>query len=135
VNKTDLKKLIKPLVKECINEVLIEEGLLSNVVAEVTRGMQTGLVVEQNTQKLTQQAPQSGREATQKINEHREKLMKSIGADAYNGVDLFEGTNPMATHEVSEPKPGQIDLGSPVDPGVDISSLVGGASKMWDAMK
>ena len=135
MKKTDLKKLIKPLVKECINEVLIEEGLLSNVVAEVTRGMQTGLVVEQNTQKLTQQAPQSGRETTQKINEHREKLMKSIGADAYNGVDLFEGTNPMATHEVSEPKPGQIDLGSPVDPGVDISSLVGGASKMWDAMK
>ena len=50
MNKSDLKKLIKPLVKECINEVLIEEGLLSNVVAEVTRGMQSGLVVEQNTE-------------------------------------------------------------------------------------
>ena len=61
--------------------------------------------------------------------------MKSIGADAYNGVDLFEGTNPMTTQEVSEPKPGQVDLGNPRDAGVDISALVGSASKMWNAMK
>tara|TARA_A100001515_G_scaffold143693_1_gene145518 strand:+ start:888 stop:1295 length:408 start_codon:yes stop_codon:yes gene_type:complete len=135
MNKADLKKLIKPLVKECINEVLIEEGLLSNVVAEVARGMQTGLVVEQTTQSLKPSTRPSNKETTRKVNEHREKLMKSIGADAYNGVDLFEGTNPLTTHDVSEPKPGQVDLGSPVDPGVDISSLVGGASRMWDAMK
>lgn len=135
MNKADLKKLIKPLVKECINEVLIEEGLLSNVVAEVARGMQTGLVVEQTTQSLKTPTRPSNKETTRKVNEHREKLMKSIGADAYNGVDLFEGTNPLTTHDVSEPKPGQVDLGSPVDPGVDISSLVGGASRMWDAMK
>jgi len=135
MNKADLKKLIKPLVKECINEVLIEEGLLSNVVTEVARGMQTGLMVEQATQNPKQSARPTSAETTKKVNEHREKLMKSIGADAYNGVDLFEGTNPMTTHDASEPKPGQVDLGNPVDPGVDISSLVGGASRMWDAMK
>ena len=46
MKKSDLKQLIKPLVKECIHEVLIEEGLLSNVVAEVAKGMQGNLVVE-----------------------------------------------------------------------------------------
>ena len=43
MKKNDLKKLIKPLVKECIHEVLLEEGLLSNVVAEVAKGMQGNL--------------------------------------------------------------------------------------------
>ena len=37
MKKSDLKELIKPLVKECIHEVLLEEGLLSNVVAEVAK--------------------------------------------------------------------------------------------------
>ena len=28
MNKADLKKLIKPLVKECVQETLLEEGFL-----------------------------------------------------------------------------------------------------------
>ena len=46
MKKSDLKKIIKPLVKECIHEVLLEEGLLSNVVSEVAKGMQANLIVE-----------------------------------------------------------------------------------------
>ena len=46
MKKADLKQLIKPLVKECIHEVLLEEGLLSNVVAEVAKGMQGSVIVE-----------------------------------------------------------------------------------------
>ena len=46
MKKNELKQLIKPLVKECIHEVLIEEGLLANVVAEVTKGMQDALLTE-----------------------------------------------------------------------------------------
>ena len=49
MKKADLKQLIKPLVKECIQEVLLEEGLLSNIVAEVAKGMQGNLVVESKT--------------------------------------------------------------------------------------
>ena len=46
MNKNELKKIMKPLIKECIHEVLIEDGLLSNVVSEVAKGMQGNLVVE-----------------------------------------------------------------------------------------
>ena len=63
--------------------------------------------------------------------------MDSIGADAYNGVNLFEGTEPLTNREASSsgPKPGSVDLGDPSDAGVDISSLIGGASQVWKAMK
>jgi len=81
------------------------------------------------------QMQRKSREANKKIHEHRKKLLDAIGADAYNGVDLFEGTEPMkqagtpgTTHR---PNP----LGDdPADAGVDISSLMGNASKVWQAM-
>lgn len=141
MKKNDLKKLIKPLVKECIHEVLLEEGLLSNVVAEVAKGMQGNLVLE-TKQKQTDSlfnkdahTKRESQEARNKLKEHRQKLMNSINGDAYNGVNLFENTEPMSKHESADPKPGATDLGSPRDPGVDISSLVGDASKIWKAMK
>ena len=59
----------------------------------------------------------------------------AINKDAYNGVNLFEGTTPLSSYESSEPKAGSVDLGNPADSGVDISSLMGGASKIWQAMK
>ena len=58
--------------------------------------------------------------------------MDSIGSDAYNGVNLFEGTEATVADEV---KRGSVDLGNPADSGVDISSLMGGASQIWKAMK
>ena len=58
--------------------------------------------------------------------------MAAIGESAYNGVDLFEGTQPI-NH--AQPAQGQADLGSPRDAGVDISSIVGKSSAIWQALK
>jgi hypothetical protein len=141
MKKADLKTLIKPLVKECIHEVLLEEGLLSNVVAEVAKGMQGNLVVEarqktsQNVVKESLQMQQKAQDSRNKLKKHRASLMDSINSDAYNGVNLFENTEAMSSYEAGAPKAGSVDLGNPVDPGVDISSLMGDASRIWDAMK
>jgi len=138
MKKSDLKQLIKPLVKECIHEVLIEEGLLSNVVAEVARGLQGNLVVETQQKpppRLFNEDSQMKRTASDsrvKMNEHRQKLMDAVGKDAYGGIDLFEGTQPMTS---TEPQAGQPDLGNPSDPGVDLSSILGNASQIWQSMK
>ena len=137
MNKSELKKIIKPLVKECIHEVLIEEGVLSNVVSEVTKGLQSNLVIE-NTNKTVKKPKtinKTYKDNRKKLNEHRAKLMNAINKDAYNGVDLFEGTKPMSSQESAAAKPGTVDLGNPEDSGVDISSLMGDASKIWQAMK
>lgn len=137
MNKSELKKIIKPLVKECIHEVLIEEGVLSNVVSEVTKGLQSNLVIENTnkTVKTSEKTNKVSKDNRKKLNEHRSKLMNAINKDAYNGVDLFEGTQPMSSQELAAAKPGTVDLGNPGDSGVDISSLMGGASKIWQAMK
>ena len=134
MKKDDLKKLIKPLVKECIHEVLLEEGLLSNVVAEVAKGMQGNLVVETKTPQHPQ-APtrQKTRNDRAKLTAHRKKLMESIGSDAYNGIDLFEGTEPMRPQTSNNA--GSVDLGDPNDSGVNIDSILGNASDIWKAIK
>ena len=144
MKKADLKKLIKPLVKECIHEVLIEEGVLSNVVSEVAKGMQTNIVVENTKQVKKQenrlfnkdlQMKRSQEEGRLKLQEHRKKLLEAVSTDAYNGVDLFEGTEPMSSYESTDQSGGaSVDLGNPSDSGVDISSLLGGASQVWDQM-
>ena len=102
MNKAQLKKLIKPVVKECIQEVLIEEGLLTEVVSQVAAGMARQPIVENAPKKNNDtlfnedlQMQRKSREANKKLQEHRRKLLDSIGNEAFNGVDLFEGTEPM----------------------------------------
>tara|TARA_B110000090_G_C13146347_1_gene355853 strand:- start:206 stop:670 length:465 start_codon:yes stop_codon:yes gene_type:complete len=154
MNKAQLKKLIKPVVKECIQEVLIEEGLLAEVVSQVSAGLTKQPIVETrepNTymglgkrtnipnDKLFNedlQMKRKSQEANKKLQEHRRKLLDSIGTDAYNGVDLFEGTEPMkqsGTPGVAH-KPNVLG-DDPNDAGVDISSLMGNSSKVWQALK
>tara|TARA_R110000824_G_scaffold32672_2_gene105304 strand:+ start:13272 stop:13700 length:429 start_codon:yes stop_codon:yes gene_type:complete len=142
MKKSDLKELIKPLVKECIHEVLVEEGHLASIVSEVAKGMQGNLVVESTrTPKKTPRRNEDidmkkkAQESNRKLKEHRQKLMDSVGADAYNGVNLFEGTDPMTSYDVGEKPKGTVDLGPPGDAGVDIGSLVPAASQIWKAMK
>jgi len=130
MKKTELKQLIKPLVKECIHEVLLEEGLLSNVVSEVAKGLQGNVVVE-TKQKQPQEFKQKNVETKKKLTEHRKKMLDAIGRESYNGVDLFEGTTATG---MTEPKPGMVDLGPPGNAGVDISSIMGDASKIWQNM-
>ena len=143
MNKSQLKKLIKPVVKECIQEVLIEEGLLTEVVAQVASGMSRQPIVENKSKKTNDklfnedlQMQRKSREANKKLQEHRKKLLDSIGGDAYNGVDLFEGTEPLRNTGT----PGQAHKPSvlgddPNDAGVDISSIMGNSSKIWQAIK
>jgi len=132
MNKADLKKVIKPLVKECIHEVLIEEGLLSNVVAEVAKGLQGNTIVETQQPPIESSRKQQMQESNRKMKEYKQNLMKTIGEDAYNGVNLFEGTQAL---NQAKPVQGQADLGNPQDAGVDISSLVGKSSAIWQALK
>jgi hypothetical protein len=144
MNKSELKKLLKPLIKECIKEVIFEDGVLSGIVSEVNRGLKAPQLVEsqksqpnveeENFAKMRQK---SLNEQKQKINASRQKLLSAIGNDAYNGVNLFEDTTPIAS---AGPAPGAPpNVQGPLagvaahDPGVDISGLLGSVGRNWKA--
>ena len=132
MKKSELKKTLKPVIKECIHEMLVEEGLLSGIVAEVVKGMGAQPIVESHTPAPISRPPP--RDNTH-LKEQREKLMQAISRDSYNGVDIFEGTEPLTAYEASTPNSKGPDLGDPRDAGVDISSILGQSSQIWKAMK
>ena len=60
---------LKAMIKECVKEALFEEGVLSEIIAEVA----FGLTKAQNIM-LEQQTPQKPRpQIQQKLNEEREE--------------------------------------------------------------
>jgi hypothetical protein len=141
MKRSELKNIIKPLVKECIAEALIEEGLLYTVVSEVAKGM-SPIIVESaapsqpQPQRHEPDASMINEQRVQKQKEHRKKLLDMIGKSSYNGVDLFEGTVPaspdMSPHaQASNP----LSNVEPGDAGVNIDSFFAGNARRWNALK
>ena len=139
MKKSELKKILKPLIKECVREAILEDGVLTHIVAEVAGGLAPRAVLEvkapiadtESTAPLQKSAftPQQ----SAKIRANKSKLMEAIGGAAYNGVDLFAGTTPVAAQanltEQSTPLSGI----EPQDPGVDISLIMGAVGRNWNA--
>ena len=127
MNKTELKKILKPLIKQCIKEVIFEDGTLSNIISEVARGLgSTPVITEAQPPKSNTMNLESENEAKTRL-ERKKRMLDAIGRDAYNGVDLFEGTKP-ATPQQEQGK-GALSGIAPRDPGVDISKFA--SSGMW----
>ena len=142
LTKSELKKMLKPIVKECIQESLLEDGLLSGIISEVVRGIAPSQTIVESTNKkeqekhfIEQQAEQQQQEnRINKLNETREKMLDAIGKDSYNGVNLFENTEPMS----SAPAPGDsVTPSSPLagksskDAGVNIDKLLSTVGRNW----
>ncbi|MAL11772.1 MAG: hypothetical protein CMF74_19170 [Maricaulis sp.] len=134
MKKSELRQVLKPLIKECIKEVIFEEGILSNIVSDEAQGLGGQTIVE--TQQPTppqRDYEEETRIANQKLQETRKRMLDAVGKDAYNGVDLFAGTTPSAAP--TETKQGDPLSGvDPRDSGVDISQLFGGVNKNWSGM-
>ena len=134
MKKNELKKILKPLIKECIKEVIFEEGALSTIISEVMKGTSgSQQIVETRAQQPKQDFARQERKL-QEAKERKRKLLDSIGKDAYNGVDLFEGTTPVPAASSTQGQ-GPLDGVAPSDPGVDISGIFSGHSaKIWQKL-
>ena len=141
MRKSDLKKLIKPIVKECIQESLLEDGVLSKVISEVAVGLSsTEKIVEQPQRDEPKNSSHSNRresEALANLKEQRQKMLDAIGKDSINGVNIFEGTDPLSSSgEIGTGAPKSALSGvDPRDPGVDISDLAGIFGDTWKVIK
>ena len=130
MNKNELKKVLKPLIKECIKEVLFEEGgTLSHIISEVANGLSTTTtkrVVKQSPEVKWMKNSQAVNETASRgvLKQKKQKLLDAIGREAYGGVNLFEGTTPAPAPTDGQTQ-GPLSGVSPNDPGVDISGLFG----------
>jgi hypothetical protein len=137
MKKSELKNILKPLVKECIQEALIEEGFLSTVVSEVVKGLGSPTLIEAPRKDTLPQVDQKHVTEEQnrrraKIEETRKQMLDAIGNSTYNGVDLFEGTTPMRGDNGTQH--GALSGTDPGDAGVDISNLMGNNKRVWNAL-
>lgn len=134
MNKDELKKMLKPLIKECIKEVIFEDGTLSSIVSEVVQGMGQQTLVETKQKFPSKPKPQyeTDEQAKARLDEKRKKMMEAVGAEAYNGVNLFEGTTPAPAPQ--QQGQGPLSGVDPNDAGVDISSVMGKSAAIWSKM-
>ena len=134
MNKDQLKKVLRPMIKECIKEVIFEEGILANIISEVVRGTSQPLVESRQPSYKQTQIDYEARERAEK--ERRKKLLDSIGSEAYNGVNLFEGPQPLQERRTSASSPHgskPLDGIAPNDPGVNLGSL-GVDTRLWSKL-
>ena len=115
----DLRKILKPLIKQCIKEVIFEEGYVSKIVSETIVGMKNSEIIVEK--KISAFSP----EKKDNIEYAREKLLDSLGKDSYNGVNIFENVKPLSNSDNENSAKTALSSYASSDSGVDISSLPG----------
>ena len=140
MKKTEFKKLVKPLIKECIREVIFEEGMLSGIISEVVQGLSHKPIIKENVQAAAvEDKEQVEVEYKQKLTETKKRMLDAIGEGSYNGIDLFENTQPLASGgspDKSEGPSNPLAGVAPGDSGVDISSIFStNSSRIWKQLK
>jgi hypothetical protein len=129
MNQNDLTKLLKPLVKKLVKEAMQEE--LSTVISEIIK--QTGSSVvetKQQTSVVNEDLRKERLVEKQKISDERRKMLENLSKNAYGGINIFEGTTPIASAGNPEQRVNVAKAGDPLsdsdpsDPGVDIGGLL-----------
>ena len=127
MKKQELQKILKPLIKECIKEVIFEEGVLSNLIKEVAVGIgQQQVIVETRAQEpehdFSNHRAALQEQQLQALEDKKKKLEESLGLG-----NIFENTSPLSGP--GSPSSGgssnsPLSTYAPGDPGVDISGIM-----------
>jgi len=136
MTRNELKKVLKPLIKECIKEVIFEEGTLSGIITEVAQGLSSVQISTPQPiiKKRTIHSNQSSTavlEARKSLEETKRNLQNSTGLKG-----VFEGTTPMRSGGSSQgAKHGALRDRESDDAGVDISGIMNVAGAAWQQLK
>ena len=138
MKKTELKQLLRPLIKECIKEVIFEDGTLSGIISEVAKGLQSSPVqqtranVQPKPQQQNLQQSEAVLEARRTLDETKRSLSESTGLQG-----IFENTDPLSSGGSSGGQGGGGALRDvdPRDPGVDITGIMKIAGGSWQQIK
>ena len=124
----NFRAVVKEILKEALKEILVEEGILQTLT--------------ENKKVVSKPAPkivgQLNREAASEANEKHKKLTESVMKSRFTakGFDPFDGTKPLKESQASDAAPnhGPLKNIDPSDPGVDVSSLIGGNKQVWKTL-
>jgi hypothetical protein len=123
MNREDFKKILKPLIRQTVREVILEEGMLSGIISEVVRGMNTGVVME--TKKDSEQG-----KLEEEYERKRQERIKRLNESVKVKADVF-GNVP----EIRESSPGSPLAGVAAnDAGVDIAGILNIVDDKWKHM-
>ena len=116
------KSELKNIIKECVKEVIFEEGVLSGIISEVVQGIGGQALLQESRPK------QGPRASSSTYQDTRRKVLSAVGGDAYHDIkkqfknpEVFEGTQPIRESS----KKGALAGIAPNDPGIDLSQIPG----------
>jgi len=122
------KSELKNIIKECIKEVIFEEGVLSGIITEVATGMNlTATNVAPPNEDMERIAQQSA-QASKLMEDKRKEVMDAVASNNYEDLkkrfanpEFFEGTRPLTEGSKGSPL-SSVEAG---DAGLDISKIPG----------
>jgi len=129
------KSELKSLIKECVKEVIFEEGVLSNIITEVATGLKTSKAQKAVTESYDtdmvakmQMLTSATSKMSDQMENKRKEVLSALGDQSYKGLsekfsnpEYFAGTTPL---QESKGKGALSGLPSG-DPGLDISNIPG----------
>lgn len=142
MKKAELKKILKPLIQECIKESLQDKEFLNTIVSEVLQVAGSKALLGESIEppKRRPQAvftndlyTESTKKQKQELSKMKQELMES-SKKQFGGVNVFEGVEPLSRGGSTSPsaKPTEaISSYAPDDAGIDISGLVNQNADIW----
>ena len=133
----ELKQVLKPLIKQCIKEVIFDDGVLSGIITEIVKGLHPQTLVSENISAPTKIEEPSNHEHERlkeenrqihrkEMEQQRHILAESMGG-RFNGINVFENINPIG--KAGAPSSGPTAPGSPLD-GIDPGDPVVDSSRL-----
>ena len=122
------RKELKGIIKECVREVMFEEGMISDLVSEIAAGFAKANLLEarqSSKPKLTEKVVEQKQrpKVERKIYTENKKNLSEVLKKNFGGIDLFEGTTPISAAESSNQS--ALTGVSSNDSGIDISAIPG----------
>ena len=119
---SEFKKILKPLIEQTVKEVLLHEGVLSKIVAEVATGLRKPLVETKNDNTQDMQDSYEYHEARR-----QEKIKRLNETVNLHNTNVFDGVKEISENNSQDALAGV----SPRDSGVDITDIQALSQGKW----